>query len=36
MLKHLGYKKIRGVNGFDIKNFEGQKNVPAIKHKKEI
>jgi len=23
MFKHLGYKNIKGINGFDIKNFEG-------------
>ena len=36
MFKQLGYKNIKGINGFDVKNFSGQKNVPAIKHKSEL
>ena len=36
MFRQLGYKNIKGVNGFELKNFSGEKNVPAIKNKNEL
>lgn len=36
MFKKLGYKNIKGINGFDVKEFSGEKDVPAIKQKKDL
>lgn len=34
-MRYLGYKNIKGCNGFDIKDFEGEKSKPAIKDKSQ-
>ena len=36
MFKELGYKNIKGCNGFDIKDFDGEKTLPAIKKKADL
>ena len=36
MFRELGYNNIKGINGFDVKDFSGEKNVPVIKKKNEL
>lgn len=36
MFKGLGYKNIKGINGFEVKDFSGDKDVPVIKKRNEL